>query len=85
MWRIALPESRLDPASESSAESGDASAERPRSATRISPADSPEANYAFDVTPARLVTALTARGLRTASREGLLELFPERGRRVAAE
>jgi methylthioribose-1-phosphate isomerase len=64
----------------------DASAERPRSATRISPADGPEANYAFDVTPARLVTPfITERGVCPASRKGLLELFPERGRRVAAE
>jgi methylthioribose-1-phosphate isomerase len=44
------------------------------------PADSPAANYAFDVTPARLVTALiTERGLCPASCEGLLELFPEAG------
>ena len=37
------------------------------------------ANYAFDVTPARLVTGLiTERGTAAASREGLLQLFPER-------
>ena len=40
---------------------------------------SPAANYAFDVTPARLVTALiTDRGVCEASAEGLLSLFPER-------
>ena len=37
------------------------------------------ANPAFDVTPARLVTALiTERGVAKASREGLLSLYPER-------
>ena len=52
-----------------------------RVAVRLTPADSPAANYAFDVTPARLVTALiTERGICSASREGLLELFPERRR-----
>ncbi len=49
-----------------------------RIAVRVTPADSPAANYAFDVTPARLVTALiTERGICAASRKGLLELFPE--------
>ena len=57
-----------------------------RVAARLTPADSPAANYAFDVTPARLVTALiTERGICPASRERLLELFPERGRRIARE
>jgi len=51
---------------------------------RLTPADSPAANYAFDVTPARLVTALiTERGVCPASREGLLRLFPERRRHAA--
>jgi methylthioribose-1-phosphate isomerase len=51
---------------------------------RLTPADSPAANYAFDVTPARLVTALiTERGVCPASRDGLLGLFPERRRRAA--
>ncbi|HYM73374.1 MAG TPA: S-methyl-5-thioribose-1-phosphate isomerase, partial [Stellaceae bacterium] len=46
---------------------------------------SPAANYAFDVTPARLVTGLiTERGVCPASREGLLGLFPERRNRGAA-
>jgi methylthioribose-1-phosphate isomerase len=36
-------------------------------------------NYGFDVTPARLVTGLvTERGVASASKEGLLGLFPER-------
>jgi methylthioribose-1-phosphate isomerase len=49
-----------------------------RVAVRLTPPDSPAANYAFDVTPARLVTGLiTERGLCPASRAGLLELFPE--------
>jgi len=38
------------------------------------------ANYAFDVTPARLVTGLiTERGIAEASRKGLATLFPEHG------
>ena len=46
---------------------------------RIEPDASPSANPAFDVTPARLVTALvTERGVCPASAEGLLTLFPER-------
>jgi methylthioribose-1-phosphate isomerase len=45
----------------------------------ITPDGSPVANFAFDVTPARLVTALvTDRGLCPASADGLLGLFPER-------
>jgi methylthioribose-1-phosphate isomerase len=37
------------------------------------------ANPAFDVTPARLVTGLiTERGIASASRDGLLSLYPER-------
>lgn len=40
---------------------------------------SPAANPAFDITPARLVTALiTERGIAPANREGLLSLYPER-------
>jgi len=39
---------------------------------------SPAANYAFDVTPARLITGLiTDRGICDASAEGLAGLFPE--------
>ncbi len=45
----------------------------------IAPRGSAMANYAFDVTPARLVTALvTERGPCAASEEGLKKLFPER-------
>jgi methylthioribose-1-phosphate isomerase len=47
----------------------------------LTPHGSPAANYAFDVTPARLVTGLiTERGVCLASREGLLGLYPERKR-----
>ena len=46
---------------------------------QLTPDGSPAANYAFDVTPARLVTALiTERGVCPASRDGLLSLYPER-------
>jgi len=46
---------------------------------QITAPGSPAANPAFDVTPARLVTALiTERGIAPASREGLLSLYPER-------
>ena len=39
------------------------------------------ANYAFDVTPARLVTGLiTERGICAASEEGIAKLFPAQGR-----
>jgi methylthioribose-1-phosphate isomerase len=45
----------------------------------LTPETSPALNYAFDVTPARLVDALiTERGICPASEEGVLELFPER-------
>ena len=46
---------------------------------QITPDGSRAGNYAFDVTPARLVTALvTERGVCPATSEGLLSLFPER-------
>ncbi len=49
---------------------------------RIGPEGSPAANFAFDVTPARLVTGIiTERGVATSEeglREGLRRLFPER-------
>ncbi len=52
---------------------------------RITPEESPVANYAFDVTPARLVSGLiTERGVCPASREGLLSLYPERAAVEAA-
>jgi len=44
---------------------------------RLTPAESPAANYAFDVTPARLVTGLiTEHGVCAASEAGLRGLFP---------
>jgi methylthioribose-1-phosphate isomerase len=46
---------------------------------QVVPDGSAVANYAFDVTPARLVTGLiTERGVLKASREGLKAAFPER-------
>jgi len=46
---------------------------------RLTPEGSPALNYAFDVTPARLVTGLiTERGVIPASREALAKTFPER-------
>ena len=50
---------------------------------RIIPEGSAVANYAFDVTPARLVTALiTERGVIAPTREALAKAFP--GRAAAA-
>lgn len=52
---------------------------------RIVPENSPVANYAFDVTPARLVTGLiTERGVLPATREALARAFPEQARRSNA-
>jgi methylthioribose-1-phosphate isomerase len=46
---------------------------------RLIPEGSAAANFAFDVTPARLITGLvTERGVCAASTEGLLSLYPER-------
>ena len=48
------------------------------SEVQITPDGSPAANYAFDVTPRRLVTGLiTERGVSDASADGLKKLFPE--------
>ena len=45
---------------------------------RVTPEGSPAGNWAFDVTPARLVTGLiTERGVCAASEAGLAGLFPE--------
>ncbi len=45
---------------------------------RISPEDTPAANPAFDVTPARLITGLiTERGVAPATSGGLAAMFPE--------
>ncbi len=47
----------------------------------VTPPGCPVVNYAFDVTPARLVTALiTERGVCAASAEGLAALYPEQAR-----
>jgi methylthioribose-1-phosphate isomerase len=45
----------------------------------LTPEDSPAANYAFDVTPARLVTGLiTERGICEANENSILNLYPEK-------
>lgn len=45
----------------------------------LTPQESPAANFAFDVTPSRLVTGLiTERGICAASEEGVLGLYPEK-------
>jgi len=45
----------------------------------VPPKNSPAANHAFDVTPARLVTGfITERGVCRATEEGILSLFPEK-------
>jgi methylthioribose-1-phosphate isomerase len=44
----------------------------------LAPQGAKAANYAFDVTPARLVTGIiTERGISEASESGLRQLFPE--------
>jgi len=46
----------------------------------LTPETSPAANYAFDVTPARLVSGLiTERGICEASEQSITALFPEKG------
>ena len=45
----------------------------------IPPEDSPAVNYAFDVTPAKLITGLlTERGICKTDKESILSLFPEK-------
>jgi methylthioribose-1-phosphate isomerase len=45
----------------------------------VPPADSPCVNYAFDVTPSRLITGLiTEKGICDASEHSILAMFPER-------
>jgi len=45
---------------------------------RVTPGDSPAANHAFDVTPARLVTGfITERGMCDASETAIAALYPE--------
>jgi len=49
----------------------------------ITPPDSPTANFAFDVTPARLVTGfITERGICAANEDAILGLFPEKRQMV---
>ena len=44
----------------------------------ITPKNSPAANYGFDVTPSRLISALiTERGICKATEDDILRLFPE--------
>jgi len=44
----------------------------------ISPEDTPASNYGFDVTPARLITALiTERGIMSPSEEAITAIYPE--------
>jgi methylthioribose-1-phosphate isomerase len=46
---------------------------------RITPENSPAANFGFDVTPRQLVTRLiTERGICEANEQSILDLFPER-------
>ncbi|MCH5276510.1 MAG: S-methyl-5-thioribose-1-phosphate isomerase [Desulfovibrionaceae bacterium] len=55
-------------------ETGDGRLER----VRICPDSTPARNWAFDVTPGRLITGLiTERGLCPATEEGVLSLYPE--------
>jgi len=50
---------------------------------KIVPDGTKAANYAFDVTPRRLITGLiTERGVSEASLEGLSAMFPERVRQI---
>jgi len=52
---------------------------------RVVPKGSPVSNYAFDVTPARLISGLiTERGVLAASLEALAQAFPERAATGAA-
>ncbi len=87
-WRIedgsAIPIERRDPREVTHVEGWGEDGKR--RAVRVTPAGSAAANYAFDVTPARLVTALvTERGVCPASRAGLIGLFPEHEQHRAAE
>jgi methylthioribose-1-phosphate isomerase len=51
----------------------------------VAPEGSPAANYAFDVTPARLITGfITERGITPGSREGLATLYPEHRKAAVA-
>jgi len=55
-------------------------------AVRLVPDGSPVANYAFDVTPARLITGLiTERGVIAAEPDALAAAFPERAAQVRSQ
>merc|ERR1719270_342899 len=90
---VALPSSTIDwemedgsdiPIEERGAEEvkyaeGVCSSDGKRRKVLLTPSTSPAGNWAFDVTPRRLVTGLlTERGLTGASPEELLRAFPER-------
>ena len=48
---------------------------------RVTPENSPAANYAFDVTPRRLISGLiTERGICQANEQSILAMFPEHAR-----
>ncbi|MFH1722416.1 MAG: S-methyl-5-thioribose-1-phosphate isomerase [Candidatus Altiarchaeota archaeon] len=48
----------------------------------LTPKESPSVNYAFDVTPSRLITGLiTERGICKATEKGILEMYPEKKRK----
>ena len=48
---------------------------------RVTPADSPAANYGFDVTPRRLISGLiTERGICEPNEQSILAMFPEHAR-----
>src|SRR5438477_12194485 len=48
---------------------------------RVTPENSPAANFGFDVTPRKLVTGLiTERGICEANEQSILKLFPEHRR-----
>lgn len=54
-------------------------------AVQVTPAGSPAANPGFDVTPARLVTAIiTEQGVCAANKSGLRSLFPQASERTKA-
>ncbi len=51
----------------------------------IMPEESPAANYAFDVTPRRLITGfITERGICKANKNSILSLFPEKKEKTNA-
>ena len=68
----------LAAASEVSTISGLTAPNTPEQSIQLFPATSPAANPAFDITPARLVTALlTERGFCAANEAALTQLFPD--------